>query len=60
MDCIDTFINLVNNMETKKYKQQTSFGVKMRIDLIELNKTQVIVSCTICRADLIELLYVKN
>ena len=31
MDCIDTFINLVNNMETKKDGQQTSFGVKIRI-----------------------------
>ena len=32
MDCKDTFINLVNNMETKKDGQQTSFGVKIRID----------------------------
>ena len=32
MDCIDTFINLVNNMETKKDGQQTSFGAKIRID----------------------------
>ena len=26
MDCIDTFINLVNNMETKKDRQQTLLG----------------------------------
>ena len=32
MDCIDTFINLVNNIETKQYGQQTSFGAKTRID----------------------------
>ena len=32
MDCKDTFINLVNNMETKKDGQQTSFGVKILID----------------------------
>ena len=32
IDCIDTFINLVNNMETKKDGQQTSFGAKIRID----------------------------
>ena len=32
MDCIDTFIDLVNNMETKKDGQQTSFGAKIRID----------------------------
>ena len=32
MDCIDTFINLLNNMETKKEEQQTLFGVKIRID----------------------------
>ena len=32
MDYIDTFINLVNNMETKKDGQQTSFGAKIRID----------------------------
>ena len=32
MDCIDTFINLVNNMETKNDGQQTSFGAKIRID----------------------------
>ena len=31
-DCIDTFINLVNNMETKNDGQQASFGVKIRID----------------------------
>ena len=34
MDCIDTFINLVNNMETKKDGQQTLFGVKIRLDRI--------------------------
>ena len=33
MDCIDTFINLANNMETKKDEQQTSFGAKVRIEL---------------------------
>ena len=54
------FINLVNNMETKKDGQQTSLGTKIYIDWIKLYKTQVIVSCTICRTDLIELLYVKN
>ena len=32
MDCRDTFINLVNNMETKNDGQQTSFGAKIRID----------------------------
>ena len=32
MDCIDTFINLANNMETKKDEQQTLSGVKIRID----------------------------
>ena len=32
MDYIDTFINLVNNMETKKDGQQTSFGAKILID----------------------------
>ena len=37
MNCIDTFINLVNNMETnnmetKKDGQQTSFGAKILID----------------------------
>ena len=32
MDCIDTFINLVNNMETKNDGQQTSFGAKTHID----------------------------
>ena len=32
MDYIDTFINLVNNMETKKDRQQTSFAAKIRID----------------------------
>ena len=57
---IGTFINLVNNMETKKDKQQTSFGAKIRIDKTELYKAQVIVPCTISRTDLIELLYVKN
>ena len=31
MDYIDTFINLVNNMDTKKDRQQTLFGVKIRI-----------------------------
>ena len=60
MDCIDTFINLVNNMETKKDEQQTLFGAKISIDWIKLYKTQVTASCTICMADLIELLYVKN
>ena len=44
MDCIDIFINLANSMDTKKDGQQTLFGVKMRIDYIELYKTQVIVS----------------
>ena len=29
MDCIDNFINLVNNMETRKDGQQTLYGVKM-------------------------------
>ena len=28
MDCIDAFINLVNNMETKIDEEQTSFGAK--------------------------------
>ena len=32
MDCIDTFINLANNMETKKDEQQTLSGVKIRIN----------------------------
>ena len=32
MDYIDTFISLMNNMETKKDKQQILFGVKIRID----------------------------
>ena len=32
MDCIDNFINLVNNMETEKDGQQTSFGAKIRTD----------------------------
>ena len=32
MDCIDTFISLVNNMGTKKDKKQTLSGVKIRID----------------------------
>ena len=32
MDCIDTFINLVNNIETKKDGQQTFFGAKIHID----------------------------
>ena len=32
MDCRDTFINLVNNMETKNDGQQTSFGAKIHID----------------------------
>ena len=54
------FINLVNNMETKKDGKQTSFGAKIRINYIELYKTLVIVSYTICRTDLIELLYVNN
>ena len=31
-DGLYTFINLVNNMETKKDGQQTSFGAKIRID----------------------------
>ena len=31
-DCIDIFINLVNNMEIKKGRRQTLFGVKIRID----------------------------
>ena len=30
-DGLYTFINLVNNMETKKDGQQTSFGAKIRI-----------------------------
>ena len=32
MDYIDTFINPVNNMETKKAEQQILFGVKIGID----------------------------
>ena len=32
MDYVDTFISLVNNMETKNDGQQTSFGAKIRID----------------------------
>ena len=32
MDYVDTFISLVNNMETKNDGQQTSFGAKTRID----------------------------
>ena len=32
MDCKDTFINLVDNMETKKDEQQALFGAKLRID----------------------------
>ena len=32
MDYINTFINLANNMETKKDGQQTSFGVTVRTD----------------------------
>ena len=46
--------------ETKKDGQQTLFGAKIRIDYIELYKTHVIVSCTNCRTDLIELLHVKK
>ena len=60
MDYIDTFINLTNNMETKKDGQQTLFGIKIRIDYIELYKNQVIVSYIICRTDPIQLLCVKN
>ena len=36
MDYVDTFINLTNNMETKKDGQQTLSGVTIRIDQIEL------------------------
>ena len=32
MDCIDTFIDLEYNIETKEDGQQTSFGVKIGID----------------------------
>ena len=32
MDYIATFINLANNMETKKDGQQTISGVEIRID----------------------------
>ena len=32
MDYIDIFINVANNMETKKDERQTLFGVKLRID----------------------------
>ena len=32
MDCIDTFVNLVNNMETKNDGQQTTFGAKLHTD----------------------------
>ena len=32
MDCIATFIHLVNNIETKKDGQETSFGAKIRIN----------------------------
>ena len=38
MDYIDIFINVANNMETKKDERQTLFGVKLRIDQIELYK----------------------
>ena len=31
-DCIDTFINLVDNKETKKGSQHTLLGAKIRID----------------------------
>ena len=46
-DYIGTFINLVNNIVTKKDEQQALFGVKIRTDQIELYKNQVIVSCII-------------
>ena len=32
MDYLDIFINLADKMEAKKDGQQTSFGVKIRID----------------------------
>ena len=60
MGYADTFISMANNMEVKKDGQQTSFGVEIRIDCIELYKTQVIGSCIIWKMDMIELLYVKN
>ena len=44
MDCIDTFINLANNIEMKRDEQQTLSRVKIRIDQIDLYKNQVIVS----------------
>ena len=47
----DTYINLVNNMETKKDERQTLSGVKIRIDSIELYKSQVIAFCTVCKMD---------
>ena len=60
MDYIDIFISLANNMETKKDKQQILFGVKIRINYIELYKNQAIVSCIICKMDPTEFLLVKN
>ena len=44
----------------QKDGQQTSFGVEIRINCIELYKTQVIVPCIICKMDMIELFYMKN
>ena len=60
MDSIDTFINLLNNMEAKKGGQQILFGAKIRIGYIDIYKTQVIMSCTICRTDLIGLLMMMS
>ena len=51
---------MTKNMEIKKDQQQTLSGVKILFDKIEWYKNQVIVSCTICRTDWIELLCVKN
>ena len=56
----DIYINLANNMETEKEGPQTLSGVKIRIDYNELDKNQIIASCTICKMDQIELLCMKN
>ena len=53
-------ISLANNMDIKKDGQLTLSGVKIHTDWIELYKTQVILSCTICKTELVEFLYMKN
>ena len=43
----DIYINLANNMETKKEGPQTLSRVNIRIDYNELDKNHIIASCTI-------------